>query len=121
MGAERYEAYRQRVMVPDLMAKNDAALAKLKQILPFGIQTVDDRQMAMAVLAGVCFPQDRSGEVFRPTAEFDAVAGNAGDANRFMAVNDMMEEFADIAADVADLMHGRTVIAVAPSELVDVI
>lgn len=99
VGNKAYEHYRNKILVPDLQAKNNAAIEQVKQIFPLALkekkQEVTDRFVALQVLAGVCFPQDKRGELFRPTNEFEQIVGGLG-ANAHMGVNDIMDLFKDI-------------------------
>jgi len=101
VGAEIYEAYKRRVMVPDLRTKNDAALEQLKKIAPPGVESgmETDRMLALQILAGVCFPQDRSGEAFRASPQFDALV-NGKPVGDYLGINHLPELIGDIAREV---------------------
>lgn len=98
VGDKAYNKYRQKNLVPELQKKNDAALEQVKNIYPKALKVnheITDRFVALQVLAGVCFPQDKQGDLFRPTSEFTQIAGGQGES-RHMAINDLDDLFKDI-------------------------
>jgi len=107
VGDKRYQDYKKKVLVRDLEAKNDAALKELKRIFgPHGLNEAarpkkqpDERLVALQVMAGVCFPQDRGGVAFKPNSQFIALADSPGvNPASYMVINDLKDFIADIEA-----------------------